>query len=150
MNDETLYKAVAAILEEVEMKNEKLHKTITAILERSSERYSELVSEHVTTNKTDEFEEGCKAIVQQTIDQIKPHTKDLTFLWLTLAEETDDWRGGQDTYGYESFEDVVSNITYISDRWTVAFRVKWLIDLCEADIPEQQYKNSLPPDLTQM
>jgi len=134
----------------MKMISEALQKSITAMLAEASDQYGELVYQHVTTNNTDEFEKGCKTIAQQTINQLKPHVNELTILWLNLAEEENDWRGGTDSYGYGSFEDIVNNLTYISDRWTVAFRVKWLIDLCEADIPEQQYKNSLPPDLTQM
>jgi hypothetical protein len=42
-----------------------------------------------------------------------------------------DDRSGVDTYGYESLDDIDSNLTYISDRCHAAFRLTWLLELPE-------------------
>jgi len=39
-----------------------------------------------------------------------------------------DYRTGQETYGYEPDEANMLIVEYISDRWLAAFRIKWLID----------------------
>lgn len=39
-----------------------------------------------------------------------------------------DYRIGEETYGYDSPESIYHNMMYISDRWNVGFRLKWLID----------------------
>lgn len=36
-----------------------------------------------------------------------------------------DYRTGAETYGYENVE---SQLSYISDRWNCAFRLRWLLD----------------------
>jgi hypothetical protein len=47
-------------------------------------------------------------------------------LWKNWADEEGDYRGGADTYGYDASIDL--NMSYISDRWKCAFRLKWIID----------------------
>jgi hypothetical protein len=50
-----------------------------------------------------------------------------------LLERDQDYRSGEDTYGYSSTESIQSNLAYISDRWRVGFRVRWLIELINPD-----------------
>jgi len=45
----------------------------------------------------------------------------------------DDWRSGEETYGYESEESVIEDMNHICDRWRCAFRVRWMIDLIDPD-----------------
>lgn len=40
-----------------------------------------------------------------------------------------DLRSGYETYGYESLEDIKDILEYISDRFTVAFRLSWLLNV---------------------
>jgi len=49
-------------------------------------------------------------------------------LYLKHSVEENDFRCGEDTYGYKSIESIKDNMIYISDRWKAAFRIKWLID----------------------
>lgn len=61
---------------------------------------------------------------------LQPHYKNLVNLYendLVLMEE--DYRSGNDTYGYEDLESIQINLSYISDRWQVCFRVRWVIEL---------------------
>lgn len=40
-----------------------------------------------------------------------------------------DKRTGHETYGYDSIESIENNLEYISDRFTVAFRLSWLLNV---------------------
>lgn len=46
-----------------------------------------------------------------------------------LLEIEQDYRSGVETYGYEDIHSIKYNLSYISDRWRAAFRVRWLIEL---------------------
>lgn len=46
----------------------------------------------------------------------------------------DDFRTGEETYGYNSDEEIRNNLFYISDRWIAQFRMKWMIDLIYKNI----------------
>ena len=48
-----------------------------------------------------------------------------------LNKETCDDRSGEETYGYESEQSVLYDLSYMSDRWLCEFRLQWLIDLIE-------------------
>lgn len=48
-----------------------------------------------------------------------------------LNKETCDDRSGEETYGYESEQSVLYDLSYISDRWICEFRLQWLIDLID-------------------
>jgi hypothetical protein len=40
-----------------------------------------------------------------------------------------DLRTGWELYGYESEEDIIYTLSYISDRWNCDTRINWLVDL---------------------
>lgn len=40
-----------------------------------------------------------------------------------------DYRTGYETYGYESIKSIEANLNYISDRFCVAFRLNWLLNV---------------------
>ena len=42
-----------------------------------------------------------------------------------------DTRTGHETYGYESIEKIERNLSYISDRFRVIFRIRWLMGVPE-------------------
>lgn len=55
--------------------------------------------------------------------------QDLKYL-KTIATITDD-RSGEETYGYESEENILNNLMYISDRFSAEFRYQWVLDLID-------------------
>lgn len=53
--------------------------------------------------------------------------------WRKLAELENDYRTGEETYGYgNNIEDNLFHVDcymqHISDRWECAFRIRWLLD----------------------
>ena len=48
--------------------------------------------------------------------------------WRRHARKEEDYRRGFDSYGYQSPEDNEGHLSYISDRWRCAFRLRWLLD----------------------
>ena len=48
--------------------------------------------------------------------------------WLKHAKYENDYRNGNETYGYADKESIQLRRCYISDRFQCAFRLKWLID----------------------
>ena len=50
-----------------------------------------------------------------------------------LLHREKDYRSGIETYGYENEYSILFNLEYISDRWSVAFRLRWLINLVDRD-----------------
>lgn len=72
--------------------------------------------------------------VEEIRAALKPYYDGLVDLYendLILMEE--DYRNGNDTYGYESLESIKFSLSYISDRYKVCFRVRWLIELINPD-----------------
>lgn len=57
---------------------------------------------------------------------------DLLALLPELQAMENDYRLGNDTYGYKEDEILVS-LEYISDRWQSAFRIAWLLGLVNQD-----------------
>jgi hypothetical protein len=46
--------------------------------------------------------------------------------WKKFAKDENDWRTGEETYG---FGNVAGQLHYISDRYQCAFRMRWLYDM---------------------
>lgn len=63
-----------------------------------------------------------------TLDEFKPLLREMKRVWPKWAKESNDYREGEDTYMYKTFESIHNNFFYVSDRWQCAFRLKWLID----------------------
>lgn len=49
-------------------------------------------------------------------------------MWSELSREENDTRPGVETYGYIDDDQIKDTMSYISDRWFCAFRIKWIID----------------------
>lgn len=68
--------------------------------------------------------------IDEIKSSLKPYYDELVkFYEDELIEIEGDFRSGDDTYGYSDLESIKYTLTYISDRWKVSFRVRWLIDL---------------------
>ncbi len=64
--------------------------------------------------------------IQNRLNKVKDS---LILLHSDYSNDDNDDRSGYDTYGYESLESIKGSLSYISDRWTCRFRIKWLLDL---------------------
>ena len=69
----------------------------------------------------------------KSVDKFRPLLREMNRVWKKWAKEENDYRPGIETYGYENAESIRLSMFYISDRWRVAFRLKWLIDGIESD-----------------
>ena len=68
--------------------------------------------------------------IEQIRDTLRPYYNLLVAMYeKELLPTEEDYRSGADTYGYENLESIQGSLWYISDRWKVCFRVRWLIDL---------------------
>ena len=68
--------------------------------------------------------------IEQIRDALRPYYGLLVELYENeLLVNEEDYRSGEDTYGYEDLESIQGSLSYISDRWKSCFRVRWLIDL---------------------
>ena len=68
--------------------------------------------------------------IQTELSKIKPALEQLYDKALYVDN---DYRTGEETYGYNSIEDIKERLDYISDRWHCSFRLRWLLDLLEKD-----------------
>ena len=67
--------------------------------------------------------------LKKLIKDLQPHLTVLEEIRAVLQENEQDFRNGFETYKYESVSNICADLEYISDRWTSAFRVNWLIGL---------------------
>lgn len=69
-------------------------------------------------------------------EKLKPYYTCLVTVYEgNLLDFDEDYRSGKETYGYDDLESIQYSLSYISDRWKCAFRVRWLIELIN---PEYQ------------
>ena len=52
-----------------------------------------------------------------------------------MTKLPEDKRTGRETYGYASIESIETKLSYISDRFGAAFRLRWLLD-----VPKEVHK----------
>lgn len=52
-----------------------------------------------------------------------------------------DLRNGEETYGYDSVESIEGDLNYISDRFSSAFRIRWILDLLEKNVKNIGHSN---------
>lgn len=86
----------------------------------------------------DDYEVLLAASKMNSLEEIRNHLKPF-YEGLVAAYEQyylvhdEDFRSGEETYGYKDLESIQGSLLYISDRWGGAFRVRWLIDLINPD-----------------
>ena len=59
--------------------------------------------------------------------KLLPLTREMERVWKRWAKEENDYRSGEETYGYDE-EKIRYDMLYISDRWRCAFRLRWILD----------------------
>lgn len=68
----------------------------------------------------------------QALDILEPLKKDLRLLTPDYQDRDDDYRLGDDTYGYDGDETgILHNLMYISDRWGCGYRMAWMAGLID-------------------
>jgi len=89
------------------------------------------------------FENWCVKDVERTIAAIKKHQgtiqKQIEFIKIDGKKNSNfkdfpwvaDDRTGEQTYGYNSPEEIEGNLNYISDRFNCEFRLQWMLDVPE-------------------
>ena len=82
-----------------------------------------------------------RSVQGMTVDTAKTIIKavepDLLSIYPDLAAHENDYRLGNDTYGYEE-SNILGNLSYLSDRWNAAFRIAWLLGLVNEDYQGHQ------------
>jgi len=68
--------------------------------------------------------------IEKALKLLSPIKEDLELIYSEYSVEEEDYRQGDQTYGYEE-EEILGNLQYISDRWGAAFRIAWMIGLIE-------------------
>lgn len=72
-----------------------------------------------------------------TVERIKeilnPLEEDLILVVPEVQQRDDDYRLGNDVYGYENDESIILNMQYIADRWNVAMRIVWMLGIINPD-----------------
>jgi hypothetical protein len=69
----------------------------------------------------------------EAINRIESIHDDLCEIIWEVRARDNDYRIGEDVYGYDSPESILLNLQYISDRWNVAYRLGWLLGLVNTD-----------------
>lgn len=64
-----------------------------------------------------------------TCTLIRKHKKAIQLLRSYHLTKEKDFRSGYETYGYDSLDNIESNLLYISDRFHAAFRLSWLVNV---------------------
>ena len=65
------------------------------------------------------------------LSALDKNKKYLEYLYkLALANEKD-YRSGEESYGYDGQEYIEERMSYVSDRWNCAFRIRWILNLLE-------------------
>ena len=73
---------------------------------------------------------GVEFNLEGFIKDITKVEKDLYILWKHKSKIEDDYRVGDETYGYS---DPDYDLSYINDRWDCAFRINWMLGLIERE-----------------
>lgn len=78
---------------------------------------------------------GAPSDFSDIMNDLRDSKKSLEILYKRYYLSTEkDYRTGYASYGYKSIADIRSTLSYICDRWKCAYRIKWLIDLCDIDL----------------
>ena len=80
---------------------------------------------YFTPNKDWSFDE--------LIDELRENKKYLEYLYNIQQQQEKDSRTGEESYGYSDQEYIEERMSYISDRWNCAFRIRWILDLLDRE-----------------
>ncbi len=69
--------------------------------------------------------------VDELILRLKTIKLALHIMYKKAMKDYPDNRVGSETYGYKDDESIKGDLSYISDRWNCAFRLRWLLDLID-------------------
>lgn len=96
-------------------------------LERKARCYKEIIRNHIFC---DYFYSGD---LEKTICKIQKHKCAINkyIYFLDFFAHFKDYRRGEETYGYKNKEDIESTLSYISDRFVVEYRLRWLVGLLD-------------------
>ena len=101
-------------------------------LEKKAQTRYKLLSKHVFSNfyKPGVSLEAAKEIICPYIGVIAAQSK-----WLAATDYFGgDDRSPLDTYGYESEENILIDLFYISDRFNAQFRLNWVLGLFDKNL----------------
>lgn len=67
----------------------------------------------------------------ELLEELQQNKKYLRYLYKLQCTAEKDYRTGEESYGYKDQDYIEERMSYISDRWYCAFRIRWIIDLLE-------------------
>ena len=67
----------------------------------------------------------------ELLEDLNQNKKYLLYLYKLQCTSEKDFRTGEESYGYSNQEYIEERMSYISDRWNCAFRIRWILDLLE-------------------
>tara|TARA_B100001113_G_C20770922_1_gene475259 strand:+ start:174 stop:521 length:348 start_codon:yes stop_codon:yes gene_type:complete len=76
---------------------------------------------------------GCGYSLSDAIDRLENVQNELRQVIWDIRDRDNDYRCGEDVYGYDSAESILLNLQYVSDRWGTAGRLSWLLGLVDPD-----------------
>jgi len=70
-----------------------------------------------------------KMSLDEVIKKLKTIEPYLKKMYDIAIKNDQDFRSGEETYGYEDIEKIKGDLIYISDKWNCSFRIRWILDL---------------------
>ena len=101
-------------------------------LEKKAEERCTLLTKHVFSNfySQDKTLEKAKEIIHPYAGVIAAQSR-----WLAATDYFGgDYSSPLDTYGYKSEENVLTNLSYIGDRFNCQFRLNWMLGLFDKNL----------------
>lgn len=72
----------------------------------------------------------------ELLEELQQNKKYLEYLYKLQSASEKDFRTGEESYGYSNQDYIEERMSYISDRWNCAFRIRWIMDL----LTREEYK----------
>lgn len=72
----------------------------------------------------------------ELLEELQQNKKYLMYLYKLHCASEKDFRTGEESYGYNTQEYIEERMSYISDRWNCAFRIRWILDLLDLNKKE--------------
>ena len=75
--------------------------------------------------------------LEKALEILRSIEDDLVLVWRERSIAEEDYRLGNDTYGYDgNDEGFLGHLCYISDRWGCAYRIAWVLGLIDPEYRE--------------